>query len=206
MEWHDGPSVFEVDYAFARLTPEEKVQASKIVAERIRVKHDPYLGRAAELLATEECIAALNDAMSGDVSRRTDISRNLLALGKNDGAIAHLRAIISNNRLAWSYRIDSLIQLKTLLMERGNRPLEELLTPEMTESILAAVIDEDYLVRYHAAETLLRALGDPEDLSQHKELFALVCGTPGREEADDQDRRGFEKAADLLKERLGKGF
>ncbi|MBL8022189.1 MAG: hypothetical protein JNM27_21115 [Leptospirales bacterium] len=205
MEWHDGPTLFEVDYAFARLTPEEKVQASKIVAERIRVKYDPYLGRAAELLATEECKAALNDAMRG-TSRRTEISGNLLAFGKNDDALAHLRSVISNNRLAWSYRIDSLVQLKILLKDRGNRPIAELLTPEMTEAILDAVVDEDYLVRYHAADTLLQALGEVEELPRHKELFGLVCGTPGREQADDQDRLGFAKAAELLKERLQKGF
>ena len=163
MEWHDGPSLYEVDQAMASLTAEQKAEASRIVADRIRKSYDPYLGRAAELLGTEECRAALDSALSSPSSAHSasNIARNLLATGRSAEAVDALRAIVMNAGLHWGDRIDALVNLKIALGAAGDkRPVSEFITPELEAAIFEAVGDDDYLVRYHAADALLKASGE----------------------------------------------
>ena len=63
------------------------------------------------------------------------------------------------------------------------------------DALLQAVRhDPDYLVRYHAAESLLHIAGvDPPDLSKHSRLFSHIA-------ADDPERHST--AADLLGRRF----
>jgi hypothetical protein len=208
MEWHDGPSLHEVDGAMASLGPEERAEASRIVADRIRNGYDPYLGRAAELLGTVECRKALDDTL-GSQSNSYDaanIARNLLSLGKSSEAITVLQGIIENRALHWSNRIDALVNLKIALdASGGGRPIADFINPEFEAAIFEAVTDDEYLVRYHAAEALLRAAGDKKELSSHKDLFGSICGKHAVEGSPDSaDREGFRSAADMLRRMLGK--
>ena len=208
MEWHDGPSLYEVDQAIAGVPAELKAEASRIVAERIRKSYDPYLGRAAELLGTEECRAALDRALASAPHPGTasNAARNLLAMGRSAEAVEALRAIVTNAGLHWGDRIDALVNLKIALGAAGDRrPVSEFITPEMEAAIFEAVEDDDYLVRYHAADSLLKAAGEKKELSDHKELFAYICGKyPGNEKPGDEERVGFRKAAEIIRQRLRK--
>lgn len=208
MEWHDGPSLQEVDGAMASLSPEECAAASRIVAERIRNGYDPYLGRAAELLGTEECRNALNEVLASrpGTSGTGNIARNILTMGRSDDAVAALQSIVANRSLGWSNRIDALVNLKIALdASGGGRPISDFITPDFESVIFEAVTDDDYLVRYHAAEALLRAAGDKNELSAHKELFQYICGKHAIEgEPDNADRDGFRRGAEMLRRMLGK--
>jgi hypothetical protein len=208
MEWHDGPSLSEVDSAMSRLLPGEKAEASRIVAERIKKSYDPYLGRAAELLGTEECRAALDAALAGALHPATasNVARNLLTLGSSAEAVNALRAIVSNPGLHWSDRIDALVNLKIALDAAGDRrPVSGFITPELEESIFEAVCDDDYLVRYHAAEALLKAAGIRKELSEHKELFGFICGKAGDDKPPEEaERAGFRKAVEIIRKMIGK--
>ena len=206
MEWHDGPSLYEVDQAMARLSAGDRAEASRIVAERIRKSYDPYLGRAAELLGTEECRAALDAALTSPSSAHSasNIARNLLATGRSAEAVGALRAIVMNAGLHWGDRIDALVNLKIALDSAGEkRPVSEFITPEMEAAIVEAIQDDDYLVRYHAADALLKASGEKKELSEQRELFGYICGKyPGNETPGDEERAGFRKAAEIIRRRL----
>jgi hypothetical protein len=208
MEWHDGPSLGEVDSAMANLNQDELSAASRIVTERIRKGYDPYLGRAAELLGTEECREALYEVLASrpGPSDAGNIARNILTMGKSDEAVDALQSIVENRSLSWSTRIDALVNLKIALdSSGGTRPISEFITPEFESVIFDAVEDDDYLVRYHAAEALLKAAGDKTDLPDYKELFGYICGkhaTDGAPDADD--RESFRKAAEIIRRMLKK--
>lgn len=201
MEWHDGPSLNEVDSAMEDVAPEERAAASRIVAERIMKGYDPYLGRAAELLGTEECRKALDDVLAGGHSDAANVARNLLFLGKSEAAVAALHSIIGNSSLGWSIRIDALVNFKIALdSSGGKRPITDFITPEFESVIFNAIEDEDYLVRYHAAEALLKAADVTTDLTDNKELFACLCGKHAIEgKPDRDDREGFRRAAAMIR-------
>ncbi len=208
MEWHDGPSLQEVDSAMADLAPEERDAAARIVAERIRQGYDPYLGRAAELLGTGECRKALDEVLASrpGLSGTGNIARNILTMGKSADAVAALRSIVENRSLGWWERIDALVNLKIAIDASGGpRPITDIITPEFESVIFEALSDDDYLVRYHAAEALLKAAGETNELFDHKELFRLICGKyNGRDLPDDADRDGFRRAAEIIREMLKK--
>ena len=206
MEWHDGPSLQEVDAAMSSLAPEEREAASRLVADRIRNSYDPYLGRAAELLGTEECKKALDAVLAAGHYDAANISRNLLSFGKSDTAVAALQSIVQNRSLDWSVRIDALANLKIALdSSRGGRPLSDFITPEFESVIYNAIEDNDYLVRYHAAEALLKAAGDRTYLPDNQELFRLICGKRATEgNPDSEDRAGFRRAAEMIRGMLKK--
>jgi hypothetical protein len=206
MEWHDGPSLHEVDSAIEDLGRGERATASSIVAERMRKNYDPYLGRAAELLGTEECRQALDDALKSSQGSSTagSIARNILTMGKSDDAVAALRSIVQNRSLGWWERIDALVNLKMALdASGGSRPITDFITPGFESVIFEAVADDDYLVRYHAAEALLKAAGNTTDLPDHKELFGYICGKHAVDGTPDKDdREGFRKAAEIIRKMI----
>lgn len=203
MEWHDGPNLAEVDSAMESLGPEERFEASRIVAERIGKGYDPYLGRAAELLATDECLAALNGALrkASSASSASNVARNILFLGRSEEAIAALGSIVGNGSLPWWDRMDALVNLKIALdVSGGKRPVTDFITPELESRIFAAIEDDDYLIRNHAAEALLKIAGNKTQLSDNKVLFGYICGThPDTDSPSDADREGFRRAAELLR-------
>jgi len=92
----------------------------------------------------------------------------------------------------WPDRLDVAMGLRHL---PGNGVIAALLT--------AAESDPDYLVRYHAAESLLH-LGEiePRDITSHPEVFSdLAAGADG--EPTDEDRRRHSLAAAALRRLLG---
>ncbi len=206
MEWHDGPCLEEVNSAMASLSPEEQSMVSHITAERIKKGYTPYLGRAAELLGTEECKQALEKVLTEKPKSpaAANIAGNLLVMGKRDTASATLESIIGNSSLYWSHRVDALVHLKIAFATCVDLcPAAELITPGLQSALFKALSDDDYLVRYHAAEALLRISGSTTELSSDRELFELICGkNKVNLPPDDMDREGFQKAAGILKNRL----
>jgi HEAT repeat protein len=68
----------------------------------------------------------------------------------------------------WGIRIDAAIRLKAF------PPTAALVT-----ALAAGVRDQEYLVRYHCANTLLRWAGRDADISDDPELFGLVVDEAG---------------------------
>ncbi|TFH08826.1 MAG: HEAT repeat domain-containing protein, partial [Candidatus Thorarchaeota archaeon] len=55
------------------------------------------------------------------------------------------------------------------------RKLRDFPTPEAIAALYDAVSDVDYLVRNHASESLLAIHGLEPMISEHKEIFSLIC-------------------------------
>jgi hypothetical protein len=63
-------------------------------------------------------------------------------------------------------------------------------TPELVQALARAVCDPEYLLRYHAANTLLRYAGDTRSIAEHRELFAKIAAPQtGAATADHQRAR-----------------
>ena len=79
----------------------------------------------------------------------------------------------------WSSRIDAAIALRQVPS-----------TPELREALLRNVQDDDYLVRYHSATTLLRWSGSTAQLEDDDPLFSKI--------ASDDAPKAWKAAADSL--------
>lgn len=67
-------------------------------------------------------------------------------------------------------------------------------TPSLVESLALGVRDDEYLVRYHCANTLLRYAGRKKDLWDYRTLFDRIA-TPGEGDPTDADRAKWAEAA-----------
>jgi len=81
------------------------------------------------------------------------------------------------------------------------KKLRDFPTPEVIAALYDAVCDIDYLVRNHASESLLFIHGLKPMISNHKEIFDLICSESDKEiEIRDQERATkYKNAVDLLK-------
>ncbi|NPV00410.1 MAG: hypothetical protein HPY53_03410 [Brevinematales bacterium] len=210
MEWHDGPDYSSVSVAATALTLDERPRAAEMLIRRLDAGgYTVYLGYAVVELgkddnAREQLKSALERTLDRPVSfyDAANIARNILELGPSAKAVEMFRRMIREGS-DWYTQVDTLVNLKSAIASSGKHSLlEEVLTPELADTVLAAVRDDDYLTRYHAAELMLKAAGVRKDLSEHKELFPLICGSNAVN--DDKptaaDREGFEKAVGILRE------
>jgi hypothetical protein len=158
--WHDG---LYTD-AVARLTGDARAQAIAMLR----------LGLSLGDVHAGEALAAMGDAgdldtMRQQLQRASGSARVKLALSihrlQPDPALAHELVDTLQSRLSWSERIDAAIGLRHF-----DGPADE-------AALLAAVADRDYLVRYHACESLLTRWGAAQrDIARHPDLFPLICG------------------------------
>lgn len=79
--------------------------------------------------------------------------------------------------------------------------LRDFPTPEVVAALYDAVCDIDYLVRYHASESLLAIHGLEPIISSHEEILGLICTNPDPEKnitPKDAATR-YKKAENMLK-------
>ena len=87
----------------------------------------------------------------------------------------------------WGHRIDAAIALATFAP-----------TPTLIQALSQAVCDAEYLVRYHAANTLLRYAGLPGTIVDHRKLFKKIREPRAGRPASAADRSAWRDAADQL--------
>ena len=184
--WHDGPD-------FRRLSKRAR-SAPDDVARMLAAGLD-----ADDPLAAQS-ICALNDnglapagteaLLRGAVSRATgtflvQVAQALHALTGDESWATPIAAVLVSDAF-WGVRIDAATALT------GFAP-----TPELVETLARGVRDEEYLVRYHCANTLLRYAGRKKDLWDYRSLFDLVA-TPAEGEPTDADRAKWAEATNRL--------
>jgi hypothetical protein len=204
MEWHDGPDFSDVDEAVGSLDEAELKTAGEFIAARLEAGYHVHLGRAAVLLGRRgdrlpQMVTALEQALRREKQThlRVRLAGDVLKLVGSVPASMALRQAIEGGA-GWSDKVEAICQLKELLECRlPERPLRELMPPETASVLMTEVAADDYLVRYHAADSLLKAAGFEEGVTKDKELFGLICGKhrEGREAPDQEERKRFIKAA-----------
>lgn len=143
-------------------------------------------------------LAAMGDATAAESIRRrlgevAGAERVKLALAlhelRPDPSLAAELVAVLQSRLSWSERIDAAIGLRSF---RG---------ADDEAALLAAVADPDYLVRYHACESLLaRWRVRPAEIARHADIFPLIGGD-GPPTAADLERLAEARARLLARAR-----
>lgn len=187
--WHDGPE-FQHLLDVVHREPEEtaRMLAVGIAAEAPLAAHSiEFLAK--EGLAPDGAVELLRTAAT--TATDTFLIRVAKALhvltGDQTWATALLPVLAGAGH--WGVRLDAAIALAEF------RPAAPLVAALGT----AIAKDEEYLVRYHAANTLLRYAGRTADISDLDDIFGLITGPrDGEPAAAERARR--QEAADRLTE------
>jgi hypothetical protein len=164
MVWHDGP-----DFAAFRLS----AQADPATAERM----------VSQGLAAGDSLAAQAIVEAGFPAEvQTRMIALLEAAIDRTNSTFRVRVAEALTRLTgeqhWSSAIVDVLQGGPFWGDRldAARALEDYEpTIELIAALMRAMRDEEYLVRYHAANALLRYGGSSADVSDDKELFAQIA-------------------------------
>jgi hypothetical protein len=183
--WHDGIQEAALDTAdpdeLRAAIPDGLAAGDWVAAVAVRHLADPGLLPQ---------VAAYLDVGGGRFA--VEVARTVAALG-GDRAAAVASALAALGRGGWPDRLDVALGLRHLPGDG------------VVAALLATVEDDpEYLVRYHAAESLLH-LGNlaPADITEYPEVFAdLVAGSD--EEPTDEHRRRHALAAAALRRLLGR--
>lgn len=182
--WHDGADYTRLlDVArtadVAPMLAAGLAENDPLAAQSLRVLSDEGLAppdtekwlRAAAKRATETFlirVAQALHAVTGDESWATPIA-----------------SVLTSNAF-WGVRIDAAMALAAFTP-----------TPALVESLIAGIHDEEYLVRYHCANTMLRYAGRKKDLWDYRSLFDRIA-TPSEGDPTDADRAKWTEAAAKL--------
>ena len=166
--WHDGPDFAEFQARFAA-DPE---LATRMLAEGLAEGDALAAQTPRELSLTTEQRAALVRMLTETLKTATpgvqlEAGASLFALTGSAEWSALVVEVLAST-VHWGIRIDAAIRLKAFPP-----------TPALVAAVARGVRDQEYLVRYHCANTLLHWAGRDEDISDDAELFGMVVDTAG---------------------------
>jgi hypothetical protein len=179
--WHDGLYTGVV----TGLTGEARASAVAMLRLGLALGDD----HAAEALAAMG-EAGDADAMRAELARATGAARVRIALALHEIApdpklAAELVGILEGG-FSWPDRIDAAIGLRRF---RG---------ADDEAALLRALVDDEYLVRYHASESLLSRWGiEPASITSHGAIFSDLCG-PTEGTPTEEDRARYGRAREAL--------
>jgi len=179
MVWHDGADFSEI----ARRFREDPGLVLRMLRAGIRENDAVAAEAARNLEPTEDQVAAIAELLEEELPAATGGTRSEIATSLHTlGGPAELAQHVVDVLLGadhWGVRLEAAIRLA------GFAP-----TPALVEAAEAGVRDDDYLVRFHSANTLLRWAGRDEDISDDEELFGLLV--------DDAGPDGWARVAERL--------
>jgi hypothetical protein len=185
--WHDGPDFTALlekarsdQHGVARMLAAGINTADSLAAASIAAL-------AAARLAPDGSEALLRGALPG--AQGTFLIRLAQALYTltADPSWAGPIAEVMREAHHWGERMDAAIALAAFDPD-----------PQLVAALARAVCDNEYLVRYHAARTLLRYAGHGRKLADLPELFAKIK-TPASGRTRAADRAAWQEASDELR-------
>lgn len=163
MVWHDGPDfgelirLWEADPAMVEgMLRQGLSERDALAAEAVGELPLPAESRASFVTALSDGIAT----SAGDF--RTSAAQALHRLTGDESWSAEVAAVLQGVE-HWGTKLDAARALASFTP-----------TPELIAAAQAGVVDPDYLVRYHSANTLLRFAGLTDDISKHNEFFGMI--------------------------------
>lgn len=160
MVWHEGPD-------FTRLTElagTAPADVALMLAAGLEAR-DPLAAQSIAALADAGrtpdgaealLLAAVPDATEAFLVR---VAQALHTLTGDESWAAPIATVLTSQAF-WGIRTDAATALAAFTP-----------TPALVESLGDAVRDDEYLVRYHAANTLLRYAGRTKDIADYPDLF-----------------------------------
>jgi len=183
MIWHDGLYTAGV----AALTGQPRDEALSMLRLGLSLGDD----HAAEALAAMGDAASV-ESMRAKLADAQGTEKVRLALAMHelqpDPVLAEHLVDVLRGPLHWAHRIDAAMGLR-----RFSGAADE-------AALLRAVEeDPDYLVRYHACDSLLVRWGiQPAEVTGHREIFERVCGPKDDAPLEAGDFARFREARALL--------
>jgi HEAT repeat protein len=184
--WHDGPDF----RALLRAARRDPAGVAGMLALGIR-EHDPVAAESVAALASarrlpsglDEVLRAETATASGTFA--VEAARTLHRLTADPAWAAPVLSILAGTE-HWSVRLRAAMALVDFPP-----------SPQIVAALAEAVADHDYLVRYHAANTLLRYAGRTSDISADPELFGKLR-LDASDLPDGQVHKGWREVADRL--------
>jgi hypothetical protein len=188
MVWHEGPEFTRL----VRLARSAPAEVAEMLAAGL-AESDPVAAQSLAFLA-EEGLAPPNteSLLRGAIPTATEtfLVRVAQALHRLTGAeswAAPIASVLGSDAF-WGVRMDAAMALAGFMA-----------TPALVEALGEGVRDEEYLVRYHSANTLSRYAGRAKDIADQGELFDLIKG-PQEGDPTEADRVQWATAATRLTE------
>ena len=184
--WHDGPDFTNL-LAAAKSDPGTVMRmlaAGFAECDPLAAESISTLARAALVPEDSQALllGALPDATGTFLVR---VAQALYTVTGDPSWSAPIAAVLGEDRF-WGERIDAAMALAGFAPSR-----------DLVGALSQAVCDPEYLVRYHAANTLLRYAGRSGDVADRAVLFDKIK-SPASGAACAADRLGWKAAADLL--------
>lgn len=158
MMWHDGIDPTSV----CLLEGAERDQAELMLIESLEAGSH-YAAMGLRELRSAKAVPIMKNMLSkvsADLKIEISIALN----------------VIENTTEYTSYIIQILREYPSPYVRlNAARKLRDFPTPEVIRVLYDAVSDIDYLVRYHACDSLLHIHGMKADISKHKDIFDLIC-------------------------------
>jgi hypothetical protein len=186
--WHDGPD-FDRLLALGAADPVgvESMLAAGLAAQ------DPLAAQSIAALADARIApagaAAMLAGMTATGALLIGVAQARFALTGDQSAAESIVSVLLSDE-HWGVRLDAARALADFVP-----------TPALIRALGEAVCDREYLVRYHAANTLLRYAGKVPDISTRPKLFAKIT-RPDKGKPSKTDRAGWQSVAEKLTAKL----
>jgi len=167
--WHDGPD-FTSMLERARSDPATVVRMLRAgLAARDDLAAQAFRELAVAGLAPADAPVFLRAAVAGASDEfLIRLAEALFAVTGDPSWSAAIVSVLRGGRSEFT-------RLAAAMALAGFPPADVLV-----EALARAVQDPEYLVRYHAANTLLRYAGDPREISDRPELFEKIVSSAAR--------------------------
>ena len=181
MMWHDG-----IDpTAICNLEGAERDQAEAMLIESME-EGSHYAAMGLRELRSEKAVPLMKKMLE-------KVSADLLI------EIAIALNVIENTTEYNTHIIKILLEYPSPYVRlHAARKLRDFPTPEVISALYDSICDVDYLVRYHASESLLAIHGFEPMISSHKEIFNLITADPKKGISRDAAAGAYKKAEQML--------
>lgn len=181
-QWHDGIDL----NILLQLTEEEQIEAEKLLIESVE-KNGQWPTRGLAALESKKAIPVLKKKL--DSGYGIIKIRCAYALEKIVGTGEYLPVLYDElfNNVSPYDRLEVAMNLR------------EFPTKEVVDNLFKAMLDEDYLVRAHAADSLLGIHGFNPEISNHDDIFRYIVSKWKGVKSSKDD---YITAVELLKEKL----
>jgi len=183
MAWHDGLDMGSVD----QLTGDERDLAEKLLLEHGDHRASAGLG---QLKSNKSAEILKKNLLTASALETVNICVALKKIENDDGYCKYIIQVLKRCPSEYD-RLEAAMALR------------DFNTAESIAALYETLHDPDYLVRYHACNSLLKLHGINSDISEYADIFSKIITKDGEPVTEEISKR-FEAAGEDLKKIFGK--